>query len=45
MNTGLALGIVFAMTEKPALGGSAAALVAGAAAGLAVAVGAGRRHA
>jgi hypothetical protein len=45
MNTGLALGIVFAMTEKPALSGSAAALVVGAAAGLAVAVGAGRRHA
>ncbi len=45
MNTGLALGIVFAMTEKPALAGSAAALVVGAAAGLAVAVGVGRRHA
>ena len=40
MNTGLALGIVFAMTDKPAFAGSVAALVVGAAAGLAVAVGA-----
>ncbi len=45
MNTGLAVGIVFAMTAKPALVDSAAALVVGAAAGLAVAVGVGRRHA
>ena len=45
VNTGLALGIVFAMTAKPALAGSVAALVVGAGAGLAVAVGVGRRRA
>lgn len=45
MNTGLAIGIVFAMTVKPALAGSAAAVVVGAAAGLGVAVGVGRSHA
>ncbi len=45
MNTGLALGIVFAMTAKPALAGSVAALVVGAGAGLAVAVGVVRRDA
>ena len=45
MNTGLAVGIVFAMTAKPALAGSTAALVIGAAAGLGIAIGAGRRHA
>ena len=44
MNTGLAIGIVFAMTAKPALAGSATALVVGASAGLGVAVGVGRRH-
>jgi hypothetical protein len=45
MNTGLAVGIVFVMTAKPALAGSAAALVVGAAVGLGVAIGVGRRHA
>ena len=45
MNTGLAIGIVFAMTAKPALPGSVLALVVGAAAGLGLAVGMGKRHA
>ena len=45
MNTGLAVGIVFVMTAKPELAGSTAALVIGAAAGLGVAVGVGKRHA
>lgn len=44
MNTGLAVGIVFAMSAKPALAGSVAALMIGAAAGLGVAIAAGRRH-
>ena len=45
MNTGLAVAIVFAMTARPALAGSAAALVVGTVAGLGVAIGIGRRHA
>jgi hypothetical protein len=45
MNTGIALGIVFAMTVKPALVGSVGALVVGAAAGLTVALGMRRRYA
>jgi hypothetical protein len=45
MNTGLAVGIVFAMTAKPALAGSTAALLVGAVAGLGVAGGVGKRHA
>ena len=45
MNTGIALGIVFAITDKPAFPGSVAALVVGAAAGHTLAVGIRRRHA
>jgi hypothetical protein len=45
MNTGLAVGTVFAMTAKPALAGSTAALVVGASVGLGVAVGVRRRRA
>jgi hypothetical protein len=44
-NTGIAIGIVFAMTVKPAFAGSAAAVAVGAAVGFAVALTQRRRHA